>query len=205
MKKLTLIFLLLILINLSCKKHDDNVCGCDSPKTENIEKLFGIVIATNDGFQILTDEKGLLIPCATLSDVFRKEGQPVIVSGTLKIPRKKIPYEFEVTPIEISELNLRSSSYDKTDITLTIIKSEDYGYKSGFGYIIEDLRTPNAARIFQPHVPAVPGLNPFCTWEQATKTGLSVIYLVRKYQDASLSVEFLEYINISSQCNQLGQ
>jgi hypothetical protein len=41
-------------------------CGCDGTKTEAIRQVFGIVIETDDGFEILTDEKGLLSPCAEL-------------------------------------------------------------------------------------------------------------------------------------------
>src|SRR6187401_234898 len=100
-----------------------------------------------------------------LAPEFKKEGQPVIVSGTLKAPYKKIPDKFEITPIEINALQLRAFVYNKTDITLEIIKSEDHGLKPGFGYFIEDLRTPHGTRILQPHLPAVPGLDPFCAPE----------------------------------------
>jgi hypothetical protein len=45
-----------------------------------IENLFGIVVETVDGFEILSDEKGLLFPCSELPAEFKKEEQPVIVS-----------------------------------------------------------------------------------------------------------------------------
>ncbi|HEY5771261.1 MAG TPA: DUF4907 domain-containing protein [Chitinophagaceae bacterium] len=197
MKKETVILILYMLISFSCKKEaETEKCGCDGTKTEFIEKIFGIVIETDDGFEILTDEKGLLIPCSELAGDFKNGSQPVTVSGTLKVPCKKIPYDFEVTPIEISELKLRDSTYDKTDITLTIIKSEDYGYDPGFGYFIDDHRS--GLRISQPHIPAVSGLIPFNTPDQATKTGVLVIYLLRKNSGPlpSLSIEILKYINI---------
>jgi hypothetical protein len=199
LKKATILFLLYILISFSCRKENETEkCGCDGTKTERIEKIFGIVVETDDGFEILTDEKGLLLPCSGLPEDFKIESQPVIVSGTLKIPCKKIPYEFSITPVEIREIKLRGSTYDKTDITLTIIKSEDYGYDPGFGYFIEDYRPLVEIKVLQPHIPAVSGLIPFNTPDEATITGVLVIYLLRKNPGLlpSLSLEILKYVNI---------
>ena len=198
MKKETILFVLYILISFNCKKESEiEKCGCEGPKTESIKKMFGVVIKTDDGFEILTDEKGLLIPCSELTGDFKTGSKPVIVSGTLKVPCKKIPYEFSVTPIEISELKLRDSSYDKSDITLTIIKSEDYGYDYGFGYFIEDHRSPGGIKVLQPHIPVISGLIPFSSPDQAGETGLLAIYLIRNFQGLpSLSKEVLQYINV---------
>jgi len=197
LKKVAIVPILYLLISFSCRKdHATEKCGCDGPKTEFVEKIFGIVVETDDGFEILTDEKGLLIPCPELTGNFKIESQPVTVSGTLKTSCKKIPGEFNVTPIQISELKLRTLAYDKTDITLSIIKSEDYGYNPGFGYFIKD--HSSGLNILQPHIPAVSGLIPFNTPDQATKTGVLVIYLLRKApgQLPSLSIEILQYLNI---------
>ena len=198
MEKQAIIFILYILISFSCKKQSEaNKCGCDGTKTESVDKIFGIVTETDDGFEILTDEKGLLVPCSELPENFKIESQPVTISGTLKIPCKKIPNNFSITPVEISELKLRASNYDKTDITLTIVKSEDYGYAPGFGYYIEDHRSMGGMKVLQPHIPAVSGLTPFKTPSESTKSGLLVIYLLRKNQDLpSLSIEILKYINV---------
>lgn len=190
-----LLFSLLVLFSFGCNKEAD--CGCDSKKTEVIKTLFGIVVKTVDGFEILTDERGLLLPCSELAPEFKKEGQPVVISGTLKVPCKVIPDKFNITPIQISSLQLRTLDYDKKDITLKIIKSEDYGYKPGFGYFIEDLRTDHNTRILQPHLPAVSGLEPFHTVQDAMKTGLSVIYGRRAYTDAYVSPELIEYLNVN--------
>jgi hypothetical protein len=156
-----------------------------------------MAIQTDDGFEILTDEKGLLIPCAKVYGHLINESQSVTVSGTLRIPCKTIPYDFSVTPIEVSEIKLRDSSYDKTDITLTIIKSQDYGYPVGFGYFIEDHRS-GGIRILQPIMPAVSGLHPFSSPDQARKAALLVIHLLRKHPGAlpSLSMEILQYVHL---------
>ena len=196
------LFALLILFSLGCEKQEQTEnCGCDSEKTEVVENLFGIVVETVDGFEILSDEKGLLLPCSQLASEFKKEGQPVTVSGTLKAPCKVIPNKFTVIPIEINSLQSLASGYNKTDITIEIIKSEDHGLKPGFGYFIEDLRTPHGTRILQPHLPAVPGLDPFCTQEDAMKTGLSVIYGLRAHEDGYVSPELLEYLHVNKKCN----
>src|SRR5690349_9825646 len=77
-----ILFALLVLFSFGCNKEAD--CGCDSKKVEVVKTLFGIVVKTVDGFEILTDERGLLLPCSELAPEFKKEGQPVVVSGTLK-------------------------------------------------------------------------------------------------------------------------
>ena len=198
MKNAVIIVILYSLVGFGChKKNETDACGCHGPKTETIENVFGIMAETEDGFEILTDTKGLLIPCSDLSKDFKIESQPVIVSGTLKIPCKKIPDEFSITPIEISSLKLRDSGYNKSDISLSIIKSEDYGYDPGFGYFIKDNRSSGGISIIQPHIPAVSGLTPFATQEQATKTAMLVIYLLRNYTGLpSLSIEVLKYIKV---------
>jgi hypothetical protein len=195
------LFALLVLFSFGCKKPKQiAACGCDSKKIEVVENLFGIVVETVDGFEILSDEKGLLLPCSELTAEFKKEGQPVTVSGTLKVPCKEIPNKFKITPIEINSFQLQTSGYNKTDITIEIIKSENHGLKPGFGYFIEDLRRPFGTRILQPHLPAVPGLDPFCTPEDAMKTGLSVIYGLRTHEDGYVSPELLEYLNVNKKC-----
>jgi hypothetical protein len=165
-----------------------------------------MISETDDGFQIISDEKRLLLPTAELAHEFKKDGQPVMVSGILKAPRKVIRDGFSVTPIEISELNLQISAYEKSDITLSIIKSEDHGGKPGFGYFIEDQRSPSPFRTLQYLRPAVPGLDAFCSWEQATKTAICVIYQMRKARGfPSLTAELLDYIHVLNPCNQLGR
>src|SRR5687767_2685058 len=170
MKKGVVVLIVYLLFNLSCNKPVD--CGCDMSLIETVNSIFGLIIKTDDGFEILTDEKGLLIPCSDLPANFKVESQPVLVSGTLKIHCKKIADEFKITPIVISDIKLRASNYDKTDITLNIFQNNENTNEEGFGYMIDDLRTPNGTRIRQPHIPAIPGLSPFISPHQATMTGL---------------------------------
>jgi hypothetical protein len=197
LKKQSIIFVLYLLLSFGCSKpRDKESCSCTSANTESVEKIFGIVVNTRDGFEILTDEKGLLIPCGELAGNF-KDAQPVTISGSLKNPIKKIAYDFDITPINISEIKLRDSNYNKKDISLTIIKSEDYGYAPGFGYHIKDNRDPHGTEILQPHLPAISGIVPFSTKDKAIKTGILVIHLLRKNPPlGSLSQEILDYTRI---------
>lgn len=198
MKKTTIVSILYILVSFSCTRDNEtDNCGCNGPKTEFVKKIFGVVVETDDGFEILTDEKGLLIPCSGLTEKFKIHGQAVTVSGTLRVPCKKIPGESAITPIQISQIKMRNSGYDKTDISLNIIKRENYGYSQGFGYLIEDLRVSHGLKILQPHIPAISGLIPFDTPTHATEAGMLVIFKMRKTQDLpSLSIDVLKYVNI---------
>jgi len=147
--------------------------------------------------EILSDEQGLLLPCSSLVVRYLHDSQPVIVSGLIKNPCKIIPYSFSITPIDISDIQFLDSSYNKTDITLQVIKSEDYGYPAGFGYFVEDHR-PGGLRILQPHLPAVSGFIPYKSPAEATKSAMLVIYLMRKYPGSlpSQTVDILKYIKI---------
>jgi len=198
LKSGSIILFAFILISSSCsKKHAAEKPGCGRTGTEFV-KVIGMGIQTQDGIEIVTDEKGLLIPCTIPIGQNLPDSQPVIVSGLLKSTLKTIPDHFDVTPIDISEIKFLNSAYDKTDITLQVIRSEDYGYPPGFGYYIEDHRFPFGTKILQPHLPAVSGIAPFKSPAQAIQTALLVIYLMRKNPEvgASMSVDILRYTNV---------
>ena len=196
MKKLLIIFTLIIIANLSCDKEvDTEKCGCDGTKTEYIDNIFGLVIETDDGYEILTDEKGLLIPCSELTSDFKINFKPVTISGQVRFSCKEIDTGFKINPIEITSIELRNSNYDKTDITLAIIKSEDYGYQTGYGYYIEDTRTTPGTRVIQPFIPSISGYTTYDTQDKAIATGLLAIYIIRGGH-ASITPEILRYINV---------
>ena len=196
MRKGLTIFILTALISFSCDKETETEkCGCDWTKTETVDDIFGLVIETDDGFEILTDEKGLLIPCADLAPEFKIDFQPVTISGQLRLHCDKIFGEFKITPIDITEIIIRETNYDKTDITLTVIKSEDYGYDPGFGFKIEDNRDPFGATVVSPTRPAVGGNIPFDTSDKAIKSGLLYIYTFR-VGASFVTPDVLRYINV---------
>jgi hypothetical protein len=197
MKKLTVILIFFSLFNWNCYKDSNNeVCGCDRMgRTEEVKDIFGIGVETDDGFEILTDEKGLLVPCSSIPENLKVDFQPVTISGKLKTACKEIDQGFKITPIQVSDIKSRSANYDKKDITLTIIKSENYGYSAGFGFFMEDLRTPHGTRVLQPTIPAIGGLKTFATPVQATKTGILFVYLARG-RSVSIGREILDYINV---------
>ena len=162
--------------------------------------MFGMVLETDDGFEIITDEKGLLLPCDALPEAFKKDGLLVTVSGQAGVPCTKTDQPFTVTPIDISSLTLRTQTYDKTDVTIAIIKSEDYSAQKGFGYFIEDKRKPNGTRIIQPHIPAVGGLKTFCSRDQAMKTAIAMVCVTRGGRYISIEEAFLKYIHVLKPC-----
>lgn len=197
MKKLIIILIFFSLVNWRCYKDSKNeVCGCERMgRIEEVKDIFGIVVETDDGFEILTDEKGLLVPCTSIPENLKIDFQPVTISGKLKTACKEIDQGFKITPIQISDIKSRSTNYDKTDITLSIIKTENYGYSAGFGFFMEDLRTPHGTRVLQTTIPSIGGLKTFATSTQAIKTGILFVYIVRG-GTASVGREILDYINV---------
>ena len=197
MKKSTVILIFFSLINWNCyKDNDKEVCGCERMgPTVEVKDIFGIVVETDDGIEILTDEKGLLIPCSSIPENLKVDFQPVTISGKLKTACKEIDQGFKITPIQVSDIKSRGTNYDKKDITLTIIKSENYGYSAGFGFFLEDLRAPYGTRVLQPTIPAIGGLKTFATSTQAIKTGLLFVYMTRA-GTVSVGREILDYINV---------
>jgi hypothetical protein len=194
MKKGTIIGILYLLINLSCNKA--NQSANSGGYAETVNSLFGVIVKTDDGFEILTDEKGLLLPSTNLPENLKIDSQPVTVSGMLNTPIKKIREGFNITPIEISDIKLRASNYDKTDIKLTIIKNENKeSYLQTFEYFIEDLRTDHGTRILQPYLPAVSGFIPFTSVDQAIRTALLHIYIIRNGNSA-VTEDVLKYIHV---------
>ena len=183
------------MIFFSCKESEDEteVCGCEGTKTETVNNIFGFVIETDDGFEILTDEKGLLSTCIDLTQDFKKDFQSVIVSGQLKPSCKKIFGEFYITPIDVTEISIGPTTYYKTDITLSILKTEDYGYEPGFGYCIQDTRTTLGGTLCA-YGDVKNGI-PLKTYNDAVKMGLLSIYISRG-NVAFITPEILEYINV---------
>jgi len=196
MKKGLAIFILTTLISFGCDKEPETMkCGCDGTKSEAVDNIFGLVVETTDGFGIITDEKGILIPCTELTGDFRTDFQPVTLSGQLRLHCNEINGYFKLTQIEISEIALRETNYDKTDVTLTITKSEDYGYDPGFGYCVDDNRTAFGTTLCAPTIPSVGGNETFDTEEKAIKAGLLTVFSVRG-QSAYTTPEILRYIKV---------
>jgi len=179
---------------ISCE--DEVICGCSGAgSTEtNQSNRYGTVIETEDGFQIFSDEDGFLLPCEELDPALRINGQPVLISGQMKISCKKIYPNFPITPTRLSLIPLENK-YDRLDITLTIIKSEDYGYSEGFGFQVEDKRTVGGTKILQPTIGSIEGNEVYDTELKAYLNGLLVVYAVRNATTA-ISKEVLQYIKV---------
>ena len=197
MKKGIILFAITSLIGVSCEKQrvTPGTCGCNGSNTELVDNIAGVIVETQDGFEILTDEKGLLSPCGALSPYLMVDNQSVTLSGQLKMPCKTIFGEFAVTPIDITAISKNNTNYNKTDITLTVIRSEDYGYAAGFGFKLEDKRSSHGTTLIQAIRPAVSGNDPFDTPDKAMKSGLLFVYSLRKGK-SFITPEVLEYIKV---------
>jgi len=192
MRKRLILIISTTLTIFSCDKEPEQIdqCGCDGTKIEIVSDIFGLVIQTDEGFEILTDEKGLLKSCGELNTEFKSDFQPVTVSGQLRLSCKKIFGEFKITPIEISEIELRQTNYDKTDIELEILKTEDYGYQPGFGYCLKSSGKSTLCAYGD-----VKTGSPLKTYNDAFKMGLLSVYISRGGV-AFITPEILQYINV---------
>jgi hypothetical protein len=87
------------------------------------------------------------------------------------------------------------SHLDSIRVTLTIIKSEDYGYAEGFGFIVEDNRTVAGTKLLQATIGGVAGNQVYDTELKAYLNGLLVVYGVRN-ATTEVSPETLRYIKV---------
>lgn len=197
MKKILAVLTISCLTLFSCQDDDSNDCGCTGTETNRTSSSnrYGTVIETLDGFLIFSDEDGFLLPCKELDESLRVNGKPVYISGQMKKSCKTINPNFPINPVRFDNIIPLDNKYDRLDITLKIIKSEDYGYAPGFGYFIEDNRTVGGTRVLQPHIPVIGGLQVYNTEEKAYLNGLLVVYAVRN-ATTDISKEVLQYIKV---------
>jgi hypothetical protein len=176
-----------------CHDLQDKPCGCvDDPITYTAQ-IFGILVKTNSGYEIFSDSLGILCPCNPIDSGFSSDFTPILFSGNLKSNCKKIGGEFMYSPIQISNMTQYDKGYDKLDITLIIIKSENYGYDAGYGYFINDNRSPYGTRILNATKGQCGGFIPFETQEDAYLAGLLEIYSLRTAK-SSVNCEVIKYI-----------
>jgi hypothetical protein len=197
MKTLSSIVTISCLILLGCQDDDSNKCGCAGTNTilTNSSNRYATIIETLDGFQIFSDEDGFLQPCKELDASLKINGKPVLISGQIKKSCKTIDPNFPINPVQFSNIIPLQNKYDRLDITLTIIKSEDYGYDEGFGYFIEDKRIIGGAKILAPTISELEGNQVYDTEEKAYLNGLLMVYAVRN-ATTDISKEVLQYIKV---------
>lgn len=189
-----IIFLYLILSN--CQEIVSNKCGCGGTNTirTNESNRYATVIETLDGFQIFSDQDGFLLPCRELDSQLKVNGKAVLVSGQIKQSCKKVAPNFQINPVLFDNIIPVDNPYNRLDITLTIIKSEDYGYPQGFGFFIEDKRTIGGTRILQATIP-IEGIHVYDNEQKAYLNGLLVVYGVRN-ANTDISEDILRYIKV---------
>jgi hypothetical protein len=184
------------LILIGCQDRESNKCGCSGINTirTNSSNTYATIIETTDGFQIFSDQDGFLLPCKGLDPAFEVNGKPVLISGQIKLSCKKVEPNFPINPVQFDNIIPLDYKYNRLDITLTIIKSEDYGYPQGFGFLVEDKRTVGGTSILQATIP-IEGIHVYDTKLKAYLNGLLVVYAVRS-ANTEISQETLKYIKV---------
>jgi len=195
MKIIVSIGIVFSLTFISCQVESD--CGCSGSNTTetNNSNRFATIMETTDGYQLFSDEDGFLSPCEKLDPELRVNGKPVLISGMMKQSCKTIDPNFPINPVQLGMTIPLDHKYDRLDITLTIIKSEDYGYAEGFGFIVEDNRTVGGTKLLQATIGGVAGNQVYDTELKAYLNGLLVVYGVRN-ATTEVSPETLRYIKV---------
>jgi hypothetical protein len=193
--KLSIGIIAFLILN-SCQENNSNKCGCSGTNTirTNSSNGYATIIETTDGFQIFSDQDGFLSPCKEPDPTLKVIGKPVLISGQIKQSCKTIVPNFPINPVQFDAIIPLNNKYDRLDITLTIIKSEDYGYPQGFGFLVEDNRTIGGTKILQPTIP-IEGIHVYDTELKAYLNGLLVVYAVRN-ANTEISQEVLQYIKV---------
>jgi hypothetical protein len=191
----SLIFIGVGSCNTEPETEAEAVCDCSANITSTFENLPAIAISTADGYYLLSPEKGFLNICDGFDDNGKTNGLMILASGKLKST-----CEMENDYNNIAESFVQVDSYQVSDDSLFnklpgteihIFKSEDYGYPVGYGYTVKT--SAGSMKIFQPHMPAVQGLIPFKSPQDAFKIAVLVAYKLNNGLVPAIAVSDLEF------------
>lgn len=184
-KKIFFSFLILLIL-FSCEREKEQlfeVCDCSGSELVNLSSEGGVVAASVDGLKIISVNNGYLTPCGEISPELMKEGQLLFISGRIISSCKKEHSGYAVWSqyLEIEEIMPVDTLYLNGNLTIEIIKTEDYGKPSGFGYIVHD-RKKNF-KIVQTEIPTQVGEDPFKSREDAIKIAYLVAHRLESTDD----------------------
>lgn len=170
----------------SCEKGKDvefEVCDCLGKQIESINLEGGDVALSIDGYKIISIAHGYITPCQELPDDLRIDGQLVQVSGKLIPTCKKEHSGYAIWSqyLEITEVKKIDTLFQNGNLTIEIIKTENYGKQPGFGYIVQDKK--KNFKIVQDEIPAQLGTDPFKTRADALKIALLVAHRLDNIDD----------------------
>lgn len=177
---------LLPVIFFSCDREKEQifeVCGCSGSELVSLSAEGGVVAASVDGLKIISVNNGYLTPCGEFSTELMKEGQLLVISGRIIMSCKKEHSGYAVWSqyLEIEEIMPIDTLYQNGNLTIEIIRTEDYGKPIGFGYIVHD-RKKNF-RIVQTEIPTQVGDDPFKSPEDAKKIAYLVAHRLESTDD----------------------
>lgn len=186
--KYKIIFLVPIisLLIFSCEREREQifeVCDCSGSELVRLNSEGAVVAASVDGFKIISVKSGYLTPCEEISTELMKEGQLVIISGRIITNCKKEHSGYAVWSqyLEVSEIRAIDTLFQNGNLTIEIIKTEDYGKPNGFGYVVHDRMKD--FRIVQTEIPTQVGNDPFKSAEDAKKIAYLVAHRLESSND----------------------
>ncbi|HEX5168534.1 MAG TPA: DUF4907 domain-containing protein [Cyclobacteriaceae bacterium] len=198
MSRICSLVLIFCLLFYGCDK--DPICGCKGIATKTISDEIAIITDSEIGFVLISGTYGIFELCDSPGELLRNslivkfEGN--IRSNCLSTysygPYQEVKYRhINLATFEILPGN--EDIYQSGEVEIRLIKSEDYGYSSGFGYEINS----GFIKITQPFIPGGQGYRPFTTADDALKVALLVSAKIQEFKDLpSLTEEELRFINI---------
>lgn len=192
---------LIVFAIFSCDKGKEvefKICDCVGKQEESVNLEGGDVVLSVDGYKIISIEHGYLTPCQVLPESFQEEGQLVQFTGRIIPTCKKEHSGYAIWSLylEITEIKKIDTLYKNGNLSIEVIRTENYGKQPGFGYIVEDAR--KNFKIVQDEIPAQLGIEPFKTKEDALKIAFLVAHRLNNFEDfPSVYLADLHFLKIA--------
>jgi hypothetical protein len=197
MSRIIPLFLFFCLVIYACEK--DPVCGCKGTPTNAINDDLAIVSDSDIGTIVISGTYGIFELCdpppALEKGMLIKFDGGVLshcVGSYSYDPYKVVMYR-HIKMRTYDTLLSSDNIYNAGVVEIVLIKSEDFGYSTGFGYKINS----GFIRITQPYIPGASGFQTFKSPEDALKVALLVSAKIQMFKDLpSLTEEELKFIHI---------
>jgi hypothetical protein len=197
---LAVIFLLNTFLFNGCKDNDiiPPPCSCEAPTTKSFESSSGVLVSTIEGYFFLSPTEGFYKPCNDTDLTLLKDGLIVLANGKIKTTCLKpddLIKQQQQSYVSMDSWTTTQDSLFRGSVNIKLIRSEDYGYSKGYGYIIKD--TKFTGTIIQPFIPAIGGYKAFKTKTEAYKVAMLVAYKLNlKIGLPSITIQDLRFLQI---------
>lgn len=181
-----ILFYLFVVLFTGCTYHDihieHNICGCKSRYIENIDNEGGIIVATVDGYMIISVQHGYLAVCDSIPKGLRTDGVLVRFSGQVIPTCKLVPSGYGLIYLNMKLLTIKKvdTLYVNESPQLRIVKTEDFGLQPGYGYTIYDVQKD--FRLQQFAIPWIPSQIPYKTETDALKMAFVMGYRLENFK-----------------------